>query len=87
MAQLADILRAGLGVQGRKVPTRHLPNWLMRIVANFDPLVRQIKGELGHVREHDAGHAADILGWVPRPVAETILVTARDMIRLGIVKV
>lgn len=85
--EVAAILRAGLGPQARKVPKLKLPNWLVRIAARFDPVIGQVIGELGKRRESPATHARDVLGWVPRPVEESILDTARDMIRLGIVKV
>jgi dihydroflavonol-4-reductase len=87
MREIADVLRSGLGPQARKVPTRGLPGWLVKVSVWFDPLVRQIVGELGRERSADNSHARDKLGWVPRPAEETILDTARDMIRLGIVKV
>ena len=87
MREIAEILRAGLGDQARKVPRRSLPDWLVRVSAWFDPVVRQVIGELGHERDADTGHALAKLGWKARPVEETILDTARDMIRLGIVKV
>jgi dihydroflavonol-4-reductase len=87
LADIGAILRARLGAQGRKVPTRKLPDWLMRLVGRFDPLVRQVLGEIGNVRDTDISHARTKLGWNPRPVEESILDTARDMIRLGIVKV
>jgi len=87
MSEVAAILREGLGPQGRKVPKRKLPDWLMRLVGRFDPVVRQVIGELGNVRDTDISHARTKLGWNPRPPEESILDTARDMIRLGIVKV
>ena len=87
MADVAAILREGLGPQGRKVPKRKLPDWLMRVVGRFDPVVRQVLGELGNVRDTDISHARTKLGWSPRPPEESVLDTARDMIRLGIVKV
>jgi dihydroflavonol-4-reductase len=87
MREIAAILKSGLGPQARKVPTRRLPDWLVRVSAWFDPLIRQVVGELGRTRSADNSHARDKLGWVPRPAEETILDTARDMIRLGIVKV
>jgi dihydroflavonol-4-reductase len=86
LEELAAILKDRLGDDARKVPTRRLPTWLMRFLANFDPLIRQVKGELGNVRENDASHAREVLGWVARPAAESIEITARDMLRLGIVK-
>ena len=87
MRDVAAILKAGLGPQARKVPTRGLPDWLVRISARFDPLIRQVVGELSRTRSADNSHAREKLGWIPRPVEETILDTARDMLRLGIVKV
>ncbi len=85
--EVAAILRAGLGPQARKMPRLKLPNWLVRIAARFDPVIGQVIGELGKRRESPANHAREVLGWVPRPAEESILDTARDMIRLGIVKV
>lgn len=87
MDEVAAILRAGLGPQARKVPRLKLPNWLVRIAARFDPVIGQVIGELGKRRESPANHAREVLGWVPRPAEESVLDTARDMIRLGIVKV
>jgi dihydroflavonol-4-reductase len=87
MRDIAEILRAGLGPQARRVPTRRLPDFLVRVSAWFDPLIRQVVGELGRARSADNSHARDKLDWVPRPVEESVLDTARDMIRLGIVKV
>ncbi len=87
LEDVAAILREGLGPQARKVPKLKLPNWLVRIAARFDPVIGQVIGELGKRRESPPMHAREVLGWVPRPAEESILDTARDMIRLGIVKV
>lgn len=87
LEDVAAILREGLGPQARKVPKLKLPNWLVRIASRFDPVIGQVIGELGKRRESPPMHAREVLGWVPRPAEESILDTARDMIRLGIVKV
>ena len=87
MREIAAILKEGLGEQARKVPTRNLPDWLVKVTAWFDPLIRQVVGELGRTRDADTSHAKAVLGWQARPVEGTVLDTARDMIRLGIVKV
>lgn len=87
MSDIAKVLREGLGKQARKVPTRRLPNWAVRIAALFDPMVRQVLGELGNRRESPPVHAREKLGWIPRPADQSILDTARSMIALGIVKV
>jgi dihydroflavonol-4-reductase len=83
---IADILRAELGAEARKVTTRDMPDWLVRIAALFNPLAKAVVGELGSVRKLDASHAKAVLGWTPRPVEQGIVDTARCLIDLGIVK-
>ncbi|WP_338465966.1 NAD-dependent epimerase/dehydratase family protein [Novosphingobium sp. ZN18A2] len=87
MIDIARILKAELGPEARKVPLRRLPDFVVRIAALFNPVVRQVIGELGSRRDMDASHARDVLGWEPRPVRDTIVDTARSLIDLGIVKV
>ena len=86
MRDVAAILRQGLGSQGRKVPTRTLPNFVLKLLALFDPVIKQVVGELDNIRDASAQHAFDLLGWKTRPAQDSILDTARDMIRLGVVK-
>jgi dihydroflavonol-4-reductase len=86
MRDLAQILKDGLGHEARKVPTRGLPDFLVKLSALFDPVVKQVIGELGHVRDASAAHALERLGWKTRDARESIIDTARDMIRLGVVK-
>ncbi|MGO9481183.1 MAG: SDR family oxidoreductase [Candidatus Kryptoniota bacterium] len=85
--EIARILKSKLGAEAKKVPARKLPDFVVKLAAKFDPSVKQIAGEIGKIRNADASHARDVLGWVPRPVEETIIDTARSLIDLGIVKV
>ncbi|GAO56548.1 MULTISPECIES: aldehyde reductase [unclassified Novosphingobium] len=87
LVDVARVLKDNLGVQARKVPTRRLPDWLVRFSALFNPMIRQITGELGNVRDASAAHALERLGWRTRPVEESILDCARSLIERGIVKV
>ena len=87
MRDIGMILREHLGREARKVPTRNLPDFLVRLSGLFDPVVRQVTSELGKVRDVDASHARDVLGWTPRPASESIVDTARSLIDLGLVKV
>jgi dihydroflavonol-4-reductase len=87
MKDVAAILKDGLGPDARKVPTLRLPDFLVKLSALFDPVVKQVVGELGNVRDTSAAHALAKLGWKTRDARETIFDTARDMVRLGVVKV
>jgi dihydroflavonol-4-reductase len=40
MLDIATVLKTPLGDAAKKVPTRQLPNWLVRVAALFDPTVR-----------------------------------------------
>jgi dihydroflavonol-4-reductase len=86
LREIAELLRAELGAQAHRVPTRDLPDWLVRVAALFNPLAKAVVGELGSVRHQDAAHAKSVLGWSTRPVEQSILDTARCLIALGIVK-
>lgn len=86
IVEIARILKEHLGEDARKVPTRKLPDLLVRLAALFDPLIKAVVGELGSVRNLDASHARSVLGWVARPAQESIVDTARSLIDRGIVK-
>ncbi len=87
IADIAKILKARLGPRARKVPTRTLPDFLVRLAAIFDPLVRSGLSELGRIRDMDASHAKAVLGWETRPEAESLVDCANSLIDKGIVKV
>lgn len=84
---VANILTANLGGRARKVPTRRMPDWLLKLLAIFRPELKQVVAELGNVRGGDSHHAIERLGWTMRPPEEAILATAHSLIERGIVKV
>jgi dihydroflavonol-4-reductase len=87
LEDVATMLRDGLGVQGRKVPKGKLPSWLVRLLSKVDPVTASVVFELDRQRLVSHAKASTELGWAPRPVEETVLDTARSLIREGIVKV
>ena len=86
MLGMAKILKARLGDAAKKVPTRELPNWLLRTIAIFDRSVRQIVPELGKVKNVSNEKARRVLGWTPRSNEKAIVATAESLVRLGLVK-
>lgn len=87
MKEVAAILRDRMGSEARKVPTRGLPDFVLQLTSLFDPTIRMVTGELGKQRITPSDHARDVLGWVPRPAADTIVDTARSLIDQGVIKV
>jgi dihydroflavonol-4-reductase len=80
MREIAADLRAALGPGASKVPTRELPDFLVRLVARFDPSLRSITISLGRRNRHSIAKAERLLGWKPRPAAETVVDCARSLI-------
>jgi len=81
---IAKVLKDRLGEAARKVPTRQLPNWLVRLAALRDPAVKQILPELGKQKNGSNEKARRTLGWTPRPNEEAIVATAESLLRFGL---
>ncbi|MEY2883992.1 MAG: hypothetical protein RL490_1716 [Pseudomonadota bacterium] len=86
MTEIAEILKYRLGARARKVPTRGLPDFLLKLSALFDPTVRMVVPELGRRRQCDASHAETVLGWKTRAAAESIIDCAESLLAAGLVK-
>ncbi len=86
MQQMADILKARLGEDAKNVPTKTVPNWLIRLVSVFDPSIRLILPELGKIKRASHEKAMRMLGWAPLSNEEAIVATAESLIRLGLLK-
>jgi nucleoside-diphosphate-sugar epimerase len=86
MLDMAKLLKARMGAAARRVPTRQLPDWLVRLAALRDPAVKLILPELGKVKNATNEKAKRMLGWVPRPNEEAIVATAESLVRLGLLK-
>jgi len=84
--QIAEILKKSQGEAARLVPTRELPNWLLRTVALFNPEVRQLLPELGKTKNATNAKARRVLGWNPRSNEESIIAAAESLVRLGLLK-
>ena len=85
MLDIATVLKTRLGDAAKKVPTRQLPNWLVRLVARFDPTLRPLLPLLDNTRHATSAKAERVLGWKPRPREDAIVATAESLVKFGIV--
>jgi dihydroflavonol-4-reductase len=83
---IAKVLKHRMGEAGKKVPTRQLPNWLVRIAALRYPAVKQILPELGKLKNGTNEKAKRLLGWAPRSSEEAIISTAESLLDLNLLK-
>ncbi len=70
--------------ESRRVPTRELPDWLVRVFALVDPQVRGIVNEVGRRREMSSATSL-ALGWKPHTLDDTLIDTARSLQAVGAV--
>jgi nucleoside-diphosphate-sugar epimerase len=84
--QIALVLKRRLGDAARRVPTRELPDWLVRLVALADPTVAQFIPELGKIKHATNARARELLDWMPRSNEEAIVATAESLLQLGLLQ-
>lgn len=80
LSEVAEILQRELGDGAEKVPTRRIPNLVVRGLGVFDPGIRAVSGQLGKRVELSSEKARSTLGWSPRPIEESIVDCARSLL-------
>jgi dihydroflavonol-4-reductase len=83
MGDLAALLRERLGEGAAKVPTRKVPDFVIRLAGLFDKDLGSVTPGLGLKHDYASDKAQRILGWKPRPLEETILDCANSLIAAG----
>jgi dihydroflavonol-4-reductase len=83
---MANCLKDRLGPAAKKVPTRQLPDWLIRVASLRDPAIKQILPDLGIKKNATSAKATRLLGWTPRSREDSIAATAESLMQLGLLK-
>ncbi|MDF2544066.1 MAG: nucleoside-diphosphate-sugar epimerase [Herbinix sp.] len=81
----AKILQRCLGSTAKKVSTKEIPNFLVKILALFKKDLRMPATFLGQNTACSNAKAKKILGWQPRSAEEAIIATAKSMVELGLI--
>lgn len=84
LPEIAALLRSALGPAAAKVPSRILPDVLVRALGRVVPAMRSVATDIGRVKEPVIDRAVSVLGYAPRPVREAITDAAESMIRAGL---
>jgi nucleoside-diphosphate-sugar epimerase len=79
MKDIATTLRSALGADAGKVPTRALPDFVVRFLALFIPGLRMLTPVLGLRLNLTSEKARRVLGFSPRPAATTVVDCARSL--------
>jgi dihydroflavonol-4-reductase len=83
---VATLLKARMGEAARHVPSRGLPDWVLRFAGMFNSTAAQAASELGKGKPASNEKAKHVLAWQPRSNEEAILATAESLVRLGLVR-
>lgn len=84
MIEVANILRARMGAAAAKVPTRELPNTILRLGAAANPAMKAVVPLLGLNLNATSDKAVRLLGWSPRSREDAIVASAESLVRLGL---
>lgn len=80
LAGIAELLRTRLGEAAEQVPTRRLPDLVVRAGGVFSRELRGVAADLGYARRASYERAETVLGWHPRPSEEAVIAAAQSMI-------
>ena len=83
--EIAHVLRSRMDGAATRVPTRVLPDLLLRLAALFDPAIAQTVHQLGKMKHDTNEKARRLLGWAPRSHEYAISATAESLVRLGLI--
>ncbi|MBZ4034480.1 aldehyde reductase [Flavobacterium sp. 17A] len=86
MLDVAKILKRRLGNKALKVPTRELPNWILKLSALKNPSLRMIATLIGQYMQASGEKAKKSLNWYPRSNEDSIVATAESLFKLGLIK-
>ena len=84
MLDMARAIKASLGSAARKVPTRPMPDWVLRLVAVFDPVARQAVHDLGRWYGIDNSQTRRTLKMDFIPASQAASDMAASLVRLGV---
>ncbi|MFV0561215.1 MAG: SDR family oxidoreductase [Enterococcus sp.] len=85
MLEVANILREAFPAFAKKLPTKVIPDFVVKAAAVADPMLRMVALLVGEYAETSNEKAVTMLNWQPRSAKESIIATAQSMIDLGIV--
>lgn len=77
-------IKARLGASAKKVPGFQLPNFVIKIIAIFDPAARAIVSELGRMVTMDNSRTRKTLGMEFIPVTESAPAMAKSLVDNGL---
>ncbi|MDR5770018.1 NAD-dependent epimerase/dehydratase family protein [Caballeronia sp. LZ028] len=80
LREIGAIIKANLGPTSQRVPTRTLPDVVVRVLSLVKPELRAFLPELGYAKKTSNEKARRVLGWTPRSPSEAIVAAAKCIV-------
>lgn len=87
LRRIGEILRDHLGDAAKRVPTRTVPNAVVRLGAVFSREFRTLVPDLGYVKKFSSDKARRVLGWQPRASEDAVTAAGESLVRKSLVAV
>jgi dihydroflavonol-4-reductase len=84
LREVALVLRQRLGSAASRVPTREIPNTVVRLGAASDPALQALVPFLDVNMNATSEKAVRLLGWSPRPAEDAVVAAAESLIEFGL---
>lgn len=81
--EAADVLRAAFPAYTKKIPSRNVPDVMLKLMSVFQPIYRQTVMELGRTRKASNAKATRVLGVKFRTAKEALVSSAQSLIEVG----
>ena len=86
LPEIAKILHSQPNEFAKRVTTKVLPDWMVKVLSIFKPELQQVASQLGKVKVLSNEKAKTVLNWQPRSKETIVVDTAESLIKFGIVK-
>ena len=80
MKDIAFTLKQRLGKRADKAPTKELPDWIVKVGANFSPALNTLKPLLHRSHRFSSDKARRVIGLTTRPAADTVTECAESLL-------
>ena len=81
ISEISEILRKAY--PQAKLPSRIMPNWLVKFAGIFDQSIKGIAPDVGIFHEADASYVTNLTGVIPRPAREAVIAAAESLMKSG----
>lgn len=85
LSEIASILREVQPERASHIPTRHVPNWMVRLMSKFSPSLGHILPDLGRRRRLSNRKMLKVLGIEPISARKSVVDTAESLVKFNLV--